>query len=338
MELKEEIINEVLCEVKDKLEVKTYEYLKNILIVKFNGMKVVKEETSVIPYELSERENIYKIFLVSKKIEGLTDRTLEYYRGVIKKFMEVVNKNFKDIKSEEIRYYIACCQMKYNWGQVTADNVRRVLNTFFQFLEDEEYITRNPARKIKKIKQEKLIKQAFTYEEIERLRIAAKDPREMAILEFLLSTGCRVGEVVLLKKQDIDFENHEVVVYGKGRKERRVFLNARAEIRLKDYLKYRTDDDEMLFVTSKKKTPDKKNRGLTKAGIEFLLKRIGDRAGVENVYPHRFRRTCATIANKRGMRIEEIQKMLGHEDIKTTMLYTVVDNDDVKTAHEKYLS
>lgn len=336
MELKEQIINEVLCEFKDKLEVKTYEHLKNILIIKLNGMKVVKEETSIIPYEFSERENIYKSFLIAKKIEGLTDRSLTYYRGTIEKFMSIVNKNFKDITTEDVRYYIAGCQIQRNWSQTTADNVRRVLNSFFQFLEDDEIIRKNPVKKIKKIKQEKLLKQPFSYEEIERMRVAARDKRDIALIEFLLSTGCRVSEVAALKRNDIDFENHEVIVYGKGRKERRVFLNARAEVRLKEYLKSRTDDDEKLFVTIKRS--QKGDRSLRKDGIEFVLREIGKKANIENVHPHRFRRTCATIANKRGMPLAEIQKMLGHESIATTMIYTIVDDKEVKVAHEKYLS
>lgn len=329
----EEVIDEILQEIKEKCDNDMFQYLKNIIIVKLNGYKLIKEETGLIKYKMSNSEKWFKMFFISKKLQGLSERSLKYYQYTLKQALRSINKPLDVITSDDIKYYLACYQLTGKPNQTTIDNMRRVLNTFFQWLEDEEYIIKNPIKKIKKGKIKKTLKRAFTFEEIEKLKMACKDKREIAIVDFLLSTGARAEETTNVKKSDVNFENGTVLVLGKGNKERMVYLNASALLRLKDYLSTRTDSSPYIFVGMQK--PHNK---ISVCVIETTVRKIGKRAYVENVHPHRFRRTCATIASKRGMHIEEIQRMLGHEDLKTTQIYVQVDESDIRKSHEKYMN
>lgn len=326
-------MQEIFGEIKNKCDPGTYTHLRNFITVKLNGYRLEKSETGIVKYEMTDSQRWFKMFFISKKLQGLSDRSLRYYNNEISRVLKAINKPLDKITTEDIRYYLACYQLTGKPNQTSIDNTRRVLNTFFQWLQDEEYITKNPVKKIKKVKQKKMVKKAFSFEEIEKLKMACENKREIALVTFLLSTGTRAEETTNIKLTDVDFNTGEIKVTGKGNKERMVFLNATALLRLKDYIASRKGDSEYVFC-SEISPYDKVGVFV----IERTVREIGRRAGVKNVHPHRFRRTCATIAHKRGMPIEEIQKMLGHEDLGTTQIYVQVDEEDVRKSHEKYMN
>ena len=331
--IKEEIVNEIISEAKEIFPEDKIDLLTNILIRKFYNLKIEKEEQALIKYEPSEDSEIVKKFYIAKKVEGASDNTLKQYLTAIKPLMVYLKKPIKDMTTNDIRYFLAVYQNERKCGQVTLDNMRRYYNSFFQWLEDEEIIVKNPMRRIKKIKQEKRIKKPFTDEELELIRQACQDEREIAIIDILASTGMRVGELALLNRDDIDFNSAQCIVYGKGKKEREVFLNAKARVNIKKYIESRNDSNEALFVSLK--SPH--NR-LEKGAIELIVREIGKRAGIKKVHPHRFRRTAATMALNRGMPVEQVQQMLGHEKIETTMIYVSTDKTNLKASHQKYLT
>lgn len=336
----EYVIEEILSELKNKCDSETFIYLQNFIIIKLNGYKVEKKETGIVKYEMSKSEKWFKMFLISKKLQGLSERSLKCYKNEIKRSLMVINKPLDEISTDDIRYFLACYQLTGKANSTTIDNTRRYLSTFFQWLEDEEYILKNPIRRIKKVKQKKTVKKAFSYEEIEKIKMACKNiekaiykERAIAIVEFLLSTGCRADELINVKITNINFNTNEVMVTGKGNKERIVYLNAAAKLRIKDYLNVRNAASEYVFTEII--SPFGRLTGDT---IGAIVRNIGKKANVEHVHPHRFRRTCATIASKRGMPIEEISKMLGHEDLRTTQIYVQVETDSIKQSHEKYMN
>lgn len=327
------VIAEILNEIKEKCDVDTYIHLNSFITVKLDGYKLLKEEKSLTVYEENKNEQVLKMFLISKKLQGLSDRSIKIYKSEAKKLIYALNKNYQEITANDIKYYLACMQVKGTCSTVTIDNTRRYLSSFFQFLEDEELILKNPLKKIKKIKQKKALKKPFSYEEIERLKLNCKDKLEIALVEFLISTGVRANELVNLKIADINMQENEVKILGKGNKERAVYLNSSAKIRVCDYISSKKKDSDYLF--SKSCSPF---NNLTGDHIRNVIKKLGIRAGIEDVHPHRFRRTCATIAHKRGMPIEEISKMLGHSNLTTTQIYVSVDDAEVKKSHEKYMN
>ena len=329
----DKILNEIFFEIKNKCDSDTYNYLKSFITTKLYNYKLVEEVQDIVPYEPSKNEQLFKMFLISKKLQGLTERTLQAYSQCIKEFMISVNKLLIDIESNDIKYYLACKQLSGTVSNVTLDNMRRNLNTFFQWLEDEEHIQRSPMKKIKKIKAIKEIKQPFNPEEIEILKMNCKNKMEILIVELLLSTGVRCNELVNIKISDINFNENEIKVLGKGNKERIVFFNASTRARILDYIKDRKGNSDYLLVKSL--------RPYTKLGtdrIGYIVRRLGKASGVEKVHPHRFRRTFASIAAKRGMPIEEIQKLLGHESLNTTQIYVVVDSEDIKRSHKRLMN
>lgn len=327
------IIDEILNEMQNVCDNNTFEHLKNFIIVKLNGYKIERQETGIVKYEMSESEKWFKMFFIAKNLQGLSNRSLKYYKSELERTLKAINKPIGEITTNDIRYYLACIQLKGKSKQISIDNTRRVLNTFFQWLQDEEYITKNPVKRIKKSRQKKEIKKSFSFEEIEKLKMACKSKREIALINFLLSTGTRAEETTNVKISDINFVTGEVMVNGKGNKERIVFLNATALLRLKDYINSRKSDSEYVF--SGEISPYSK---IGVSVIESVVKKVGKRADVKKVHPHRFRRTCATIASKRGMPIEEISKMLGHENLGTTQIYVQVDAEDIRKSHEKYMN
>ena len=327
------VINEILQEIKNICDEDTYKHLNSFITVKLNDYTLVKKENAITHYEENKNDMYFKMFMVSKKLQGLTERSLKIYSSEVSRVLKAINKNYDEITSNDIKYYLACMQLKGKCSEITIDNTRRYLSSFFQFLEDEEYINKNPLKKVKKIKTKEKVKRAFTHDELERLKLNCNNKFEIALIEFLISTGVRANELVNIRLEDINFNENEIKVLGKGNKERIVYLNSSAKIRILDYLESKKGESEYLF--SKSCRPFDK---LTSDYIRNVIKKLGRKSGIDEVHPHRFRRTSATIAHKRGMAIEEIQKMLGHSSISTTQIYVAINDDDVKKSHEKYMN
>lgn len=284
--------------------------------------------------EINEIENSILIakFLSAKRIEGCSDKTLSYYRKTIDVALLSINKILNHITTDDLRLYITKYQQEKNPSKITIDNIRRILSSFFSWLESEDYILKSPMRRIHKVKTTKTIKDTYTDEELEKMRDNTTEIRDLAIIDMLASTGMRIGELVLLNKADIDFDQRESIVLGKGDKERIVYFDARTKIHLQCYLASRTDSNAALFVSLK--TP---NSRLKINGIEVRLRLLGKRLGISKVHPHKFRRTLATMAIDKGMPIEQLQRLLGHQRIDTTLQYAMVKQSNVKQAHKKFI-
>lgn len=274
-----------------------------------------------------------ELFLSAKKLEGCSERSLRYYRSTLARFAEGVTKAAHEMTTEDIRDYLAGYSRDGRAGKATVDNVRRVISSFFSWLEEEDYIYKSPVRRIKKIRTSRVLKPVYSDESLEALRDCCTELRDLAMVDLLTSTGIRVGELVQLNRRDIDFEARECVVHGKGDKERRVYFDARAKTHLLAYLNSRCDDAPALLVSLHR--PFSR---LQISGVEARLRKLGEDAGVKNVHPHKFRRTLATKAIDKGMPIEQVQVLLGHSKIDTTLCYAMVDQDNVKRSHRKYIS
>lgn len=285
--------------------------------------------------EIREKENaeLLDVFISAKKIEGCSDKTLHYYKSSIEKLMVAVNKRVQEIVTNDIRCYLAEQQENHQLSKVTIDNLRRIFSSFFSWLEDEDYIVKSPVRRIHKVRTDTLVKEIISDENMEVLRDSCQELRDIAMIDLLASTGMRVGELVKMNREDIDFHERQCVVFGKGNKEREVYFNARTKIHLKKYLDERTDDNSALFVSL-----TKPHTRLTISGVEVRLRNLGKRASLYKVHPHKFRRTLATMAIDKGMPIEQVQKLLGHVKIDTTLHYAMVNQTNVKMAHRKYLN
>lgn len=301
------------------------EYLHKILI------KFLETENSENKEENSN-EKMLEMFLAAKKIEGCSKKSLDYYQSTITNMLIKVDKNFKHISTNDLRDYLSNYQNKSNVSKVTLDNLRRILSSFFSWLEEENFILKSPVRRIKKIKTAQTIKETYTDEVLETLRDYCHNDRDLSIIDLLASTGMRVGELVRLNREDIDFENRECVVFGKGEKERKVYFDARAKIHIIRYLESRTDDNNALFVSLLK--PHKR---LKISGVEIRLRELGRKLKLPRVHPHKFRRTLATKAIDKGMPIEQVQHLLGHTKIDTTLQYAIVNQNNVKISHRRYL-
>ena len=278
-------------------------------------------------------EEYIELFLSAKRLEGCSERSLRYYSSTLSKFSAKVFKAAHDMTSDDIRDYLADYSGDGRVGRVTVDNVRRVISSFFSWLEEEDYIYKSPVRKIKKIRTPRVLRPVYSDETLEALRDSCEEMRDLAIVDLLSSTGIRVGELVRLDRSDIDFDARECVVYGKGDKERRVYFDARAKMHLLSYLDCRLDDSPALFVSLRKPF-----RRLGISGVEARLRKLGDGAGLSHIHPHKFRRTLATKAIDKGMPIEQVQVLLGHSKIDTTLCYAMVDQDNVKRSHRKFIS
>ena len=291
--------------------------------------------------EITEQGNVEKtnenikyveMFIASKRIEGCSEKTLKYYRATIDVMLTSIDKNVCHIQTEDLRSYLTEYQIKKRSSRVTIDNIRRILSSFFSWLEDEDYILKSPVRRIHKVKTATNIKETYTDEELEKMRDHCTNSRDLAIIDMLASTGMRIGEMVLLNKADINFNERECVVFGKGDKARVVYFDARTKIHLQNYLNSRTDDNPALFVSLK--APHER---LKIGGIETRLREFGKQLGLNKVHPHKFRRTLATMAIDKGMPIEQLQQLLGHRKIDTTLQYAMVKQSNVKFAHRKYI-
>jgi len=278
-------------------------------------------------------EEYLRMFLEAKRIEGCSERTTQYYRVTIEKMLESIETPIRKVTTEEIRGYLAKYQEDNNCGKVTIDNIRRNISSFFSWMEEEDYILKSPMKRIHKIKAPTQVKEIISDEAIETLRDHCSCKRDLAMIDLLYSTGIRVGELVNLDREDIDFEKRECVVFGKGSKERRVYFDAKAKIHLRDYLESRTDDNKALFVTL-----DAPYDRLKISGVEIRIRGLGRRLCLNKVHPHKFRRTMATRAIDKGMPIEQVQKILGHSQIDTTMQYAIVNQNNVKASHQRYIA
>ena len=331
-DVKEQFVNNIVTKLNPDDE--TARRLKNLLYMELYDYSLTRiGNTDVAVYEEGANEEAVRMFFIAKNIQGCTPRTIEYYKQTIRAFVEFVqNKPFKLITTNDIRYYLAVKKERDKNSDRSIDNIRRVLSSFFSWLQEEEYIEKNPMLRVKKVRTERYVKKAFKDMEVEKLRQAAKENvRLTALIEVLLSTGCRISELRGMDVNDIDGD--EIVVKGKGKKERIVYLNARARIALEAYIKSRDDDSPALFVTM-----DKPHSRLEIASMGKDIRDLGAAAGVTDAHPHRFRRTAATMALNRGMPIDQVQIMLGHSSIETTTIYAVSAQETVKSSHKKYLA
>lgn len=325
--MKELLIAEIEQQMLKVLDNSQREALRRTLRICFDGYEVSKSE------EIQDEEKDYvELFLSAKRIEGRSEKSLKYYKSTVEKVLLAIDKPVKHITTDDLRGYLANYQSEHKSSKVTVDNIRRILSSFFGWLEDEDYIIKSPVRRIHKVKTGKVIKDTFTDENLEMMRDSCDNIRDLAIIDMLASTGMRIGEMVLLNIDDIDFEERECVVLGKGDKQRVVYFDARTKMHLKQYIDSRADDNNALFVSLK--APYKR---LSIGGIELRIRELGKRLNIPKTHPHKFRRSLATMAIDKGMPIEQLQCLLGHQRIDTTMQYAMVKQSNVKEAHRKYI-
>jgi len=316
---------EIINDMADVLNAAQLKRLQEVLL-----KRLVKDEPEK---KMISNEEYLNKFLEAKKIEGCSERTIKYYKVTVEQLLKKVLYPIRKVTTEQMREYLVDYQKINNCGKTTIDNVRRNISSFFSWLEEEDYILKSPMRRIHKIRAEKLVKNVITDEDIERLRDGCDCLRDVAMIDLLYSTGIRVGELVRLNRADINFSERECVVFGKGDKERRVYFDAKSKIHLINYLKSRIDDNPALFVSL-----DKPYNRLKISGVEIRLRQLGRKLHLDRVHPHKFRRSMATRAIDKGMPIEQVQKILGHSQIDTTMQYAIVNQNNVKAAHRKYIS
>lgn len=318
-------IYNILNDMSDCLNVSQMKRLQRVLLKRL--------EENIVETENIDNLNYMEMFLSAKRIEGCSERTILYYKSTITNMLSYIKVPVRKMTTEIIRGYLSEYQSKGSCGKVTIDNIRRNLSSFFSWLEEEDHIIKSPIRRIHKVKSGVTVKEVISDESIEIIRDSCESKRDLAMIDLLYSTGMRVGELVNLDISDVNFEERECIVYGKGDKERRVYFDARTKLHIKDYLDERSDKNKALFVSLNR--PFKR---LKISGVEIRLREIGKRLHIDNVHPHKFRRTMATRAIDKGMPIEQVQRLLGHQQIDTTMKYAMVNQNNVKTSHRKFIS
>lgn len=321
----EEKLVKILNEMADYLNISQMKKLQETLLKHLAENEAKTEEIPNVEY--------LKMFIDAKQIEGCSERTLQYYRVTIEHMLGSIDTPIRKITTDEIRGYLVDYQKVNNCSKVTVDNVRRNMSSFFSWLEEEDYILKSPMRRIHKIKTKQPVKETITDEMIEKLRDNCTCVRDLAMIDLLYSTGIRVGELVGLNISDNDFEERECIVFGKGDKERRVYFDAKAKLHLQEYIESRTDDNPALFVTL-----DAPHARLKISGVEIRVRELGRKLNIDKIHPHKFRRTMATRAIDKGMPIEQVQKILGHSQIDTTMQYAIVNQNNVKVSHRRYIA
>ena len=326
--MKQNLINDIVQGMLPYLNNAQNEKLQEVLQYVFADYEVKEKQQQ----GKTSKQNFVELFLSAKRIEGCSEKSLKYYKATIEVMLDELQKDVKHIVTDDIRGYLTEYQEKKKSSKVTIDNIRRILSSFFAWLEDEDYILKSPVRRIHKVKTGTNIKETYSDETLELMRDNCTELRDLAIIDMLASTGMRVGEMVLLNRNDIDFNERECIVFGKGSKERVVYFDARTKIHLQNYLNSRIDDNPALFVSLKE--PHKR---LKIGGIETRLREFGKQLGLPKVHPHKFRRTLATMAIDKGMPIEQLQQLLGHRKIDTTLQYAMVKQSNVKIAHRKYI-
>ena len=330
--MKEKTMGYILARMSDNLDTKQQTRLRMVLQDAFEQVEMMPAESAERQREQANGE-LLQAFISAKKIEGCSEKTLYYYQSSIEGLLHSEQKQITELNTNDIRSYLAYYQEERGSSRVTIDNLRRIFSSFFAWLEDEDYIAKSPVRRIHKVRTDCLVKEVISDEGMEILRDSCHEIRDLAMIDLLASTGMRVGELVKMNRDDIDFHERQCVVFGKGKKEREVYFNARTKIHLKRYLKSRTDSTPALFVSL-----SRPHTRLTIGGVEARLRVLGKRAGLNKIHPHKFRRTLATMAIDKGMPIEQVQRLLGHVKIDTTLHYAMVNQTNVKMAHRKYIS
>ena len=330
--MKCEVISIIESEMLNYLSAQQIDRLSKVLEHVLWDVTISKSDKNPVQSVLSNEEFLSS-FIEAKNLEGCSPKTIKYYRGTIGKLLSDINKSAVAITTEDIRKYLTDYQKINDCSKSNLDNIRRILSSFFMWLENENYILKSPVRRIHKIRTTKPVKETISDESIDIMRDNVAHPRDLAIIDMLASTGMRVGELCKLNRNDIDFENQECVVLGKGDKERIVYFDARAKVHLQNYLNSREDDNPALFVSLLK--PHKR---LEISGVEARLRKLGTELNINKVHPHKFRRTLATKAIDKGMPVEQLQTLLGHSQINTTMEYAIVNQTNVKTSHKKYIT
>ena len=326
--MKQQIIESIIQQMLQHLDNVQLQRLKSVLEHELFDCEIKTQTKS----DNDDGNQLLDSFITAKRIEGCSEKTLKYYRTTIENMTEVVGKSVRHIQTEDLRTYLTNYQQKNSPSRVTIDNIRRILSSFFSWLEDEDYIIKRPVRRIHKVKTATNVKETYTDEDLEKMRDNCVELRDLAIIDMLASTGMRIGEMVLLNKADIDFNERECVVFGKGDKERVVYFDVRTKIHLRNYINSRRDENPALFVTLR--SPFER---IKIGGIETRLRKMGKELEIEKVHPHKFRRTLATMAIDKGMPIEQLQQLLGHKRIDTTLQYAMVKQSNVKQAHRKYI-
>ena len=329
--MKDKLLTKVQTSMSSMLNLEQLDELQRVLTYCFRNVEVIEHNQSDSRQGV-ENEELLKTFIAAKRIEGCSEKSLKYYDSTIQNMFNGTNKAVREISTDDLRGYLADYQRERHSSKVTIDNMRRIFSSFFGWLEDEDYILKSPVRRIHKIKTDKTIKETFSDEGLELLRDATEEIRDLAMIDLLASTGIRVGELIQLNREDINFHERECVVLGKGGSERVAYFDARTKIHLLNYLDSRNDDNPALFVS----LAAPKNR-LMIGGVETRLREIGRRADMQKVHPHKFRRTLATRAIDKGMPIEQVQRLLGHVKIDTTMHYAMVNQANVKNSHRKFI-
>lgn len=330
--MNDEFVNDVLRDMLAYLDNGQAEQLRRVLKHNLSGYEIQQRTDSTTEDASTENMQLTDAFLSAKRIEGCSEKSLSYYRKTIETMSEKIGKGITHITTNDLRSYLTDYQTERKSSKVTIDNIRRILSSFFSWLEDEDYILKSPVRRIHKVKTAVIIKETYTDEALETMRDHCDSLRDLALIDMLASTGMRVGELVLLNRDDINFEERECVVFGKGSKERMVYFDARTKIHLQNYLDQRTDSNNALFVSLK--APYER---LQIGGVESRLRELGKRLSLPRVHPHKFRRTLATMAIDKGMPVEQLQRLLGHQRIDTTLQYAMVKQSNVKIAHRKYI-
>ena len=329
--MKENIIQAIVAKMQRNLDSRQMAQLKTVLASELHNVEII-EKADCLSKQSQENEHLLNSFISAKKIEGCSDKTLAYYRNTIERLLVVLSVAICHITTTDIRSYLSEYQEEHQSSKVTIDNMRRIFSSFFAWLEDEDYIAKSPVRRIHKKKTDSLVKEVLSDEQLEQLRDSCTNKRDLALIDILSSTGIRVGELVKLNRDDIDFHERQCIVFGKGNKERIVYFNARTKLHLQQYLDARTDSNPALFVSLH--SPFTR---LTISGVEVRIRKLGQSLSMPKVHPHKFRRTLATMAIDKGMPIEQVQRLLGHVRIDTTLHYAIVNQNNVKLAHKKYL-
>lgn len=329
--MKETLIQSILNAMQQNLDCNQMIRLKAILTEHLKNFQI-EEVKDLEGTPQTENGALLETFLSAKKVEGCSEKTLGYYQSTIVHFLATIDTYLTRIDTECIRKYLYDYQEQHKSSKVTIDNMRRILSSFFAWLEDEDYIAKSPVRRIHKVKTDSLVREVITDEQLEQLHDICKEKRDLALIDILASTGIRVGELVKLNKDDIDLQERQCIVFGKGNKERFVYFNARTKLHIQQYLKERTDDNPALFVSLC--APHSR---LSISGVERRIKQLGLKLHLPKIHPHKFRRTFATNAIDKGMPIEQVQRLLGHVRIDTTLHYAIVNQNNVKIAHKKFL-